>query len=58
MDTWQEHVYKDCAALVGQEFEHADEVTISLGQREVYIVMKALEFQEKYENPLLEVKES
>lgn len=53
MDNWQEHVYKDCAAFVDQEFEHIEhEPTISLGQREAYIVMKALEDQQKYLNPI------
>ena len=59
MDTWQKHVYNDCAAFVGETFEHSEnEPTISRGQREAYIVMKALEFQEKHENPLLQIGES
>ena len=58
MDKWQEHIYKDCVALVGEEFEHIEhEVTISLGKREAYIVMKALEDQQRYLNPLQETKE-
>lgn len=55
MDTWQKHVYNDCVAFVDKEFEHLEhEPTISLGKREAYIVIKALEFQEKYENPILQ----
>ncbi len=58
MDTWQKHVYDDCVALVGEEFEHEEhEPSISLGRREAYIVMKALEDQQKYLNPLIEIKQ-
>lgn len=54
MDVWQEHVYKDCKAFVGAEFEHTEHApTISLEKREAYIVMKALEDQQKYLNPIL-----
>ncbi len=53
MDIWQEHVYKDCVTFVGSEFKHSENaVTISLDQREAYIVMKALEDQQRYLNPL------
>ena len=57
MDKWQEHVYKDCIAFVNEEFEHQEnETTISLGQREAYIVMRALEDQQKYLNPVLTIE--
>ena len=56
MDSWQKHVYNDCSAFVGEKFEHIEnEPTISLSKREAYVVMKALEDQQKYLNPLLEV---
>ncbi len=59
MDNWQKHVYNDCRAFVDQRFEHSErEPTISLGQREVYIVMKALEDQQRLLNPPLVVTES
>ncbi len=59
MDVWQEHVYKDCAAFVGEKFNHLEnEPTISLGQREAYIVMKALEDQQRYLNPMITIPET
>lgn len=57
MDTWQKHVAGKIAAFTNQDFEHtAKEPTISLNKREAYICMKALEAQEKTENPLVEVE--
>lgn len=56
MDLWQKHVYNDCKALVGEKFEHQEhEPTISLGQREAYIVIKALEDQQRLLNPLIAI---
>jgi len=56
MDVWQGHVYNDCSAFVGASFEHSEhEPTISFGQREAYIIMKALEFQERYDSPALAI---
>ena len=55
MDSWQKHIYNDCAAFVGEDFDGNEKIgaTISFGQREAYVVMKALEFQEMYGNPML-----
>ena len=47
MDNWQSHIYKKVSAFTGFEYEE-NETTISLNQREAYIVMKALEDQQKY----------
>ncbi len=55
MDNWQKQVYSKVSAFVNQEFEYTEnEVTISLNQREAYIVMKLLEWKELAENPLRE----
>ncbi len=57
MDKWQEHVYWNCRSFVDTELEHIDnEVTISLVQREAYIVMKALEDQQRYLNPQMVIE--
>lgn len=56
MDQWQKHVADKCSAFVGEDFKYVKgEMTISLNQREAYVVMKALEAMEKQENPLREV---
>ena len=56
MDNWQKHVADKCAAFVGSEFKYSEhEVTISLNQREAYVVMKALEDQQRLLNPVLVV---
>jgi len=56
MDNWQKHVHDKCSAFVGEDFEYAEnETTISLNQREAYIVKRALEDQQRYLNPLLDV---
>lgn len=58
MDEWQKHIYNDCAAFVDTKFEHIEnEPMISFGQREAYIVMKALEDQQRHLNPLVKVEE-
>ncbi len=58
MDVIQKHIYNDCRAFVGEKFEHhKDEVTISISQREAYVIMKALEDQQRLLNPLLFVDE-
>jgi hypothetical protein len=57
MDNWQKHVFDKCSAFVSEEFAYVEnEVTISLNQRETYIVMKALEDQQKYLNPTIQVE--
>ncbi len=44
MDKWQQHVYDKVSAFLSNEFEYREnEVSISMNQREAYIVMKALE---------------
>ena len=53
MDVWQKQIYDDCAALVS-----GDKEKFSLGRREAYIVMKALEAQQRYLHPLRKVKVS
>ncbi len=58
MDTWQKHVHDKVGAFVEAKFEYVEnEVTISLNQREAYIVLKALEAAEKLDNPLQAVGE-
>lgn len=59
MDNWQKHTFNKLAAFVDQEFEYDEnEAHISLNQREAYVVLKALEDQQKYLNPALLVPES
>ena len=59
MDTIQKHIYDDCKTFVGEEFEHSEnEPTISIGLREAYVIMKALEDQQRLLNPLVTVEES
>jgi len=56
MDNWQKHVFDKCSAFIGEDFEYNEnEVTIILNQREAYVVLKALEDQQKYLNPLVEM---
>ncbi len=57
MDNWQIHIRNKCSAFLGTEFEYEkNEVTISLNQREAYVVMKALEDQQRYLNLQLVVE--
>ena len=57
-DVWQNHVYDVCKGFVGEDFEHEEnEATMSINQREAYIIMKALEDQQKYLNPQIIIKE-
>ena len=57
MDNWQKHVSDKCSAFIDEDFEYEEnEVTISLNQREAYVVLKALEDQQKYRNPALLVE--
>lgn len=59
MDVIQNHIYNDCKAFVDEKFEHCEnEPTISLGLREAYVIIKALEDQQRYLNPPLVVSES
>ena len=56
MDNWQKHVADKCRVFVGAEFEYDEhETTISLNRREAYVVMKALEDQQRLLNPVLVV---
>ncbi len=65
MDIIQKHAYNDCRTFIGDKFEHCirksffqEEVAISLSRREAYVVMKVLEDQQRYLNPLREVDKS
>lgn len=59
MDMIQSHVYSDCKAFIGNEFKHEEfEITISIGLREAYVIMKALEDQQRYLHPRMAVPES
>ncbi|KKK86065.1 hypothetical protein LCGC14_2766940 [marine sediment metagenome] len=56
MDTIQKHIHDDCKVFVGEVFEHQEhEPTISIGLREAYVIMKALEDQQRYLNPLVKL---
>ncbi len=58
MDNWQKHVADKVSAFIEADFEYKENETyISLNQREAYVVLKALEDQQKYLNPLLVVEE-
>ncbi len=53
MDNWQKHVFNKLSAFIDEDFKYEEEeVTITLNQREAYVVMKALEDQL---NPLIKV---
>ena len=57
MDNWQKHVQHKCSTFVSEKFEYSEnEFTISLNQREAYVVLKALEDQQRYLNPRLAVE--
>lgn len=48
MNNWQKHVFDKCSAFVDEDFEYDEnEVTISLNQREAYVVLLALADQQK-----------
>lgn len=56
MDTWQKHVWTKVLAFIDSDFEYNEgspEVTISINQREAYVVMKALEDQQRFLDPLV-----
>ena len=56
MDNWQKHVFDKCAALVDEDFKYEEkETTISVNSKEAYIIMKALEDQQKFHSPILEI---
>lgn len=59
MDNWQKWVYKMLKHFVDDDIQMTDGGrdgrTIGINRREAYICMKALEAQEKAENPLLKV---
>ena len=56
MDNWQKHVFDKLSAFIDEDFTYEEnEVNITLNQREAYVVLKALEDQQKYLNPLLKV---
>lgn len=56
MDNWQKHVFDKCSAFINEDFKYdKNEVTMSFNQREIYVLMKALEDQQKYLNPLFEI---
>ncbi len=58
MDNWQKHVADKVYAFIDADFKYEENEThISLNQREAYVVLKALEDQQKYLNPLLVVEE-
>ncbi len=58
MDNWQKHIYDDCTAFVGEEFEHRpDDVTLGISKREAYVIIKALEDQQRYLHPILRVQD-
>ena len=56
MDNWQSHVYSKMSAFIDEKFVYTEnEVNISLNQREAYVVLKALEDQQKYLNPTMSI---
>ena len=60
MDEWQKKVYEKCKGLIGSESPETKSasISISLTTSETYVVMKALEDQQRYLNPLLEVNDA
>lgn len=58
MDVWQKHVYTKVSAFADSKFEYTDgpEVHIEINQREAYVVLKALEDQQRYLNPSVRVE--
>ena len=65
MDKWQSSLLTQMYAFTGEQALHAeDEVNMGINATQAYVIMKALEDQEKYRdmlakqaNPLLEVRD-
>lgn len=58
MDNLQKHVHQKCSAFTDEHFEYEEnEVTISLNSKEAYVVMKAIEDQQRFLNPLVPIGE-
>lgn len=53
MDNWQKHVFDRCSEFLGEDCDYSGTEKLTLNQREAYVVLKALEDQQKYLNPLL-----
>ena len=59
MNNWQNHVADKMSAFIGEDFEYAEnEVRMDINQREAYVILKALEFQELHSRPLLVMEDS
>lgn len=58
MDIWQMQLYDRCKVFLEAEDCATDPLKTSFDQKDVYVIMKALEAQEQYENPLVAVGES
>ena len=57
MDDWQNYLYKKLRDFVGKvpETVVGEEVQIRINSREAYVLMKALEDQQRYLNPLIKI---
>ena len=57
MDTWQKYCYKKLVDFVGTNPETVvgEEVKMGFNRKEAYIFLKALEAQEKFDNPLIRI---
>lgn len=55
MDEWQKHLYEKCAELVVKQGMSKTSTSISICEKEAYVIMKALEDQQRYTHPMLEI---
>lgn len=62
MDSWQEALYERMQSFAGDSAIAANEgiepVQLGIRQAEAYVIMKALEDQQRYLNPILAVDNS
>lgn len=58
MDTWQSQLYKRVKDFTDESFDSdAPAVYISIGHHEAYVIMKALEDQQRHLHPLQVIKD-
>ena len=57
MDSWQKNLHDRLKCFVGTTpSEHTEKECFAINKKEGYVFMKALEAQEKYENPPIIIK--
>ena len=60
MDDWQKYLYMKLRDFVGKvpETVIGEEVQIKINRKEAYVLMKALEDQQRHLNPLMKIPET